>query len=250
MPGTGRGLKQMPQALVPLKDLVQAKTRLAGLLRPSERRALAQAMLEDVLQVLTGHPHIERVTLLSDDPAAPLLARQWGVDHWPEGEHGGCGLNQVVSRASEQLLQDRAEPLLVLHADLPLLTSGDISAVLASYGDKGGLVIGSDNRGTGTNLLAFGRVSMPRFCFGPDSCARHLAAARQAAIAARIIQRAGIALDVDEPRDLAELLAALPDVEGGHTKALLDATTLGGRISLALASLAPLNSLQNERGEG
>ena len=34
----------MTQALVPLKDLVEAKSRLSGLLRPSERRALAQAM--------------------------------------------------------------------------------------------------------------------------------------------------------------------------------------------------------------
>ena len=42
----------MAQALVPLKDLVQAKSRLSGLLRPSERRALAQAMAEDVLAVL------------------------------------------------------------------------------------------------------------------------------------------------------------------------------------------------------
>ena len=98
----------MAQALVPLKDLVQAKTRLAGLLRPSERRALAQAMLEDVLQVLAGHPRIRRVTLLSDDPAAPLLARQWGLEHWPQSQREGSGLNEELSRASERLLPPRS----------------------------------------------------------------------------------------------------------------------------------------------
>lgn len=243
----------MAQALVPLKDLVQAKTRLAGLLRPSERRALAQAMLEDVLQVLTAHPGIERVTLLSDDPAAPMLARQWGLEHWPEGEYGGSGLNEVLSRASEQLLQAAAsecEPLLVLHADLPLLGGDDITAVLEYHGQDDGLIIGCDHQGTGTNLLAFGRHSMPRFCFGPDSCAQHLAAARQAGITARLLHRAGIALDVDEGRDIAALLAVFPAAQGKYTQALLNGTPLGGRISLALAPLDPLPLAIVEQGKG
>ncbi len=41
-------------ALLPLKDLVQAKTRLGGVLASHERRALAQAMAEDVLAALTA----------------------------------------------------------------------------------------------------------------------------------------------------------------------------------------------------
>jgi 2-phospho-L-lactate guanylyltransferase len=242
----------MAQALVPLKDLVQAKTRLAGLLRPSERRALAQAMLEDVLQVLAGHPGIRRVTLLSDDPAAPLLARQWGLDHWPQSEPGGSGLNEELRRASERLLTGAAgqhEPLLVLHADLPLLSAADISAVLENHSEGGGLVIGCDHRGTGTNLLAFGRRAMPRFCFGADSCARHLAAAALAGSPARVLHRAGIALDVDEPRDLAALLGLLPGPRGLHTQTLLNATPLGSRISLALASLTPLPTQTKEQGK-
>ena len=64
----------MAQALVPLKDLVQAKSRLAGLLRPSERRALAQAMAEDVLNVLANHVNVAGITLVSDDPGAGLPA--------------------------------------------------------------------------------------------------------------------------------------------------------------------------------
>lgn len=243
----------MAQALIPLKDLVQAKTRLAGLLRPSERRALAQAMLEDVLQVLSDHPRIRRVTLLSDDPAAPLLARQWGLDHWPQSERGGSGLNEELRRASERLLPASGgdhEPLLVLHADLPLLCAADISAVLDNQGAGDGLVIGCDLRGTGTNLLAFGRRAMPRFCFGPDSCARHLAAATGAGMPARVVHRTGIALDVDEPRDVAALLALLPTPQGQHTQALLNATPLGSRLGVALASLTMPPPMAQNQGEG
>ena len=59
----------MTWALLPLKDLVRAKTRLAGLLAPSERRALAQAMVEDVLGALTACSQLEGVLLVTDDPA-------------------------------------------------------------------------------------------------------------------------------------------------------------------------------------
>lgn len=228
------------RALVPLKDLVQAKTRLAGLLRPSERRALAQAMVEDVLAVLSFHPNIEQVTLVSDDPCAGLLAAKYGIDCWSEKSLGCHGLNAVVRRASERLLRESAQPLLVLHGDLPLLCAADITAVLDLRQQSGGLVIACDLRGTGTNLLAFNRSSMPQFCFGTDSCAAHLAAARRAGIPARVLHRTGTATDVDDVRDMAILMAALARdsaAPAAETAALLRGTGLGARIELALETL-------------
>ena len=82
-----------------------------------------------------------------------------------------------------------------------------------------------------------------------DSCAQHLAAAAQAGTPARVLHRAGIALDVDEPRDVAALLARLPASRSQHTQALLNATPLGSRISLALASLSPLSSMTTNQGK-
>jgi 2-phospho-L-lactate guanylyltransferase len=239
----------MAQALVPLKDLVQAKTRLAGLLRPSERRALAQAMAEDVLEVLSGHRDISLVTLVSDDPGAHLLAARYGADCWSESELGCRGLNALVACAAQRLLQSGEQPLLVLHADLPLLAETDISRVLACQEERGGLVIGCDSAGTGTNLLAFDASSVPPFCFGQDSCARHRAAAGDRGIPARVLRSAGIGLDVDEPRDLACLLPALDRRSSGHTANLLVGTTLGERIRLALGSLEAVGGNAGELGK-
>lgn len=227
----------MAQALVPLKDLVLAKTRLSGLLSPSERRALTQAMLEDVLAVLAVHPEIQRVTLVSDDPSAHLLAGQYGAVHWPESELRCSGLNNIVGAASARLLVENEQPLLVLHADLPLLCAQDISAVLALRRLRPGLVVGCDRHGSGTNLLCFDASSVPDFCFGTDSCARHMASARARGIAATKIQRPGIGLDVDEPRDLALLLQRMDALSDSHTAALLHQSGLGARVSLALESL-------------
>ncbi len=229
----------MTQALVPLKDLVRAKTRLAGLLSPSERRALAQAMVEDVLAVLAAHPGIERTTLVSDDPCAYLLAARYGAGHWLESELGCTGLNGVVSRAADRLLAEGAGSVLVLHADLPLLTAADISAVLSAARDGSKLVIGSDRHGVGTNLLCFGGATAPTFSFGENSCERHLAAARARGIPVTVLRSRGIGLDLDEPRDLRALLQNLDGLSRSQTAHFLEQAGLGSRISLALASLEP-----------
>jgi len=240
----------MAQALVPLKDLVQAKSRLAGLLRPSERRALAQAMVEDVLGVLAGHGEIVRITLVSDDPGASLLAQKYGAQYWPEQSLGTQGLNALVQCASGQLLAGGETPLLVLHGDMPLLTQDDISAVLASQRALQGLIIGCDRRGMGTNLLAFGATCMPHFCFGFDSCGKHKASAQSLGIPVQILQRMGISVDVDDASDLKCVMEHLSVRPHGETARLLHNTALGARIALAVATLPDNATLGGDVNEG
>ncbi len=240
----------MAQALVPLKDLVQAKSRLAGLLRPSERRALAQAMVEDVLSVLALHSDITRITLLSDDPGAGLLAQKYGAQCWSEQSLGTQGLNALIQRASEQLLAHSEESLIVLHGDLPLLTGDDISAVLVSQRTLQGLIVGCDRVGSGTNLLAFDTACLPRFCFGVDSCEGHKATAQSAGIPVQILQRLGVSVDVDDASDLQCVMAHLTLRPQGNTAQLLNNTALGARVTLALATLPGDKSVGNDVNKG
>jgi len=228
----------MAQALLPLKDLVQAKTRLAGLLAPSERRALAQAMAEDVLTVLANHADVMQITLVSDDPGAMMLARHYGAQCWSESALACRGLNPLMQCASERLLAGEHDGLLVLHCDLPLLTVADITAALAQQRASGGLVVGCDQQGSGTNLLAFDRASLPQFCFGTDSCAGHIESARSAGVPAQLLQRLGIGVDVDEPADLQYVMAQLHRHQQGKTAALLHNTELGARLSLAFSAMS------------
>lgn len=227
----------MTQALVPLKDLVEAKSRLSGLLRPSERRALAQGMAEDVLSVLREHAQVTRVTLLSDDPCAAMLAEKYAADCWPEAKLGCRGLNPLVASAVAELLRVSDEPVLVLHADLPMLAATDIDAALTARRECGGLVVGCDRASTGTNLLAFDARSVPVFAFGHYSCSRHLASARDAGVRGRLLRSRGIELDVDEVADLKQLLGLLPACPGENTVRLLRQTALGRRVEAALAGV-------------
>jgi 2-phospho-L-lactate guanylyltransferase len=227
----------MAQALVPLKDLVLAKSRLAGVLTSVERRALAQAMVEDVLAVLSSHQHITHITLVSDDPGASMLAHKYGADCWTESSLGCRGLNPLIQCASERLLNTRGEPLVVLHGDLPLLTEEDISLVVESQQALGGLIVGCDSKGVGTNLLAFNAASTPRFCFGADSCAAHIASAKNAGVAVQVLQRSGIGLDVDEAPDLQCIMGQLYVNTASNTAQLLYNTELGARVTLALTAM-------------
>jgi 2-phospho-L-lactate guanylyltransferase len=230
----------MARVILPLKDLVEAKSRLSGLLRPAERRSLAQAMVEDVLSTLAGHPQINAVTLVSDDPVSALLASNYGIEHMPEAALGCRGLNPVIAKASQLLSQRSEQPIIVLHGDLPCLTEDDISAALNVLKENSGLVIGCDRHGLGTNLLAFHTDNQPEFSFGTGSCARHRMWAEKKQIPVHILQRAGIGLDIDEPQDLGFLLPCLPKLEQSHCAQLLVASELGSRVRTQLTSMGLL----------
>ncbi|MDG2046262.1 MAG: 2-phospho-L-lactate guanylyltransferase [Halioglobus sp.] len=228
----------MAQALVPLKDLVLAKSRLSGVLTRGERGLLAQAMVEDVLAVLSCHKDIVRITLLSDDPGATSLAQKHGADCWTEKSLGCRGLNPLIQCASERLLATGEAPLIVLHGDLPLLSSEDISAVLESQQKLNGLIVGCDTKGEGTNLLAFNAASTPAFCFGVDSCSQHVASVKSSGIPVRVMQRSGIGLDVDEAVDLRRIMEQLHlSGASSNTAQLLYNTELGARVTRALTSM-------------
>ncbi len=227
----------MAQALVPLKDLVLAKSRLSSVLTGLERGLLAQAMVEDVLAVLSSHQDIAGITLVSDDPGANRLAEQHGADCWSERSLGCRGLNPLIQCASERLLALGEEPLIVLHGDLPLLSSEDISIVVETQQRLNGLIVGCDTKGEGTNLLAFNAVSRPHFCFGIESCSKHVASAKSSGIPVQIVKRSGIGLDVDEAPDLRRIMEQLHSNTASSTAHLLHNTELGKRVSLALTAI-------------
>ncbi|MDX1733469.1 MAG: 2-phospho-L-lactate guanylyltransferase [Halioglobus sp.] len=227
----------MITAIIPLKDLVQAKSRLSGLLGPSERRALAQAMAEDVLAQLQLHPRVDDVVLVSDDAGARMLAAAYGARCWSERSLGCHGLNAALAAACGRLARERSGQVLIMHADVPLVTGRELDEAIAAQAAAAGIVIGPDRHGIGTNLMLFSLPGVPDFHFGSDSCRRHLAWARTACVPAHTVQLPGIGLDVDEPEDLARLLAAAGSGAGARTFEMLRSSGVADRLRLTLPGL-------------
>jgi 2-phospho-L-lactate guanylyltransferase len=210
-------------ALLPLKDLVQAKSRLSGILAPHERRALAQAMVEDVLSALVSHTETAGVLLVSDDPAAALLAHRYDIE-WVDEKGLACsGLNGAIAAATDHLKDRDVTDIMVLHGDIPLLQTADLDALQESYWQPGtDVTLGPDLQHDGTNVMMFATAQTPVFHYGPGSLHTHRQAALERGLSVSLVERPGIGLDVDRPADLLELYHLLPTAgAASHSKELL-----------------------------
>ena len=84
--------------VIPIKDLVNAKTRLSPALTSEERRNLFQAMAEDVLAAAAAATKLDGILVLTNDPDATKLAKRYGAR--VEGEPANVGQLEAVSRAA------------------------------------------------------------------------------------------------------------------------------------------------------
>lgn len=194
-------------AIVPVKALERAKSRLAGILTPAERRLLVLEMLGRVLATLRRSP-AAAIWVVSADPTVLVAAEARGARALPD-EAGS--LNGALEQARAAARAAGAGALLIVPADVPLLAPGDVDAMTALLAAGGGVALAPDEAGRGTNALALnlavpGAAALP-FAFGADSALRHLRAAAEHDLVARIYHAPTLALDVDDPASLARYRA-------------------------------------------
>jgi 2-phospho-L-lactate guanylyltransferase len=195
-------------AVIPVKRLRGALRRLAGALPAPVRRELQMAMLDDVLGACAATDALAGVVVVTSDPDAAALARaRAGAAVLPDHEPPR-GMNAAVVRGLEAAGRSGAGAALVLTADLPLAGAADLEAILAAGPAPGpSALLVPSRHGTGTNAMLLAPPGALEPQLGPDSLARHLAQAARRGVAARLLERPALALDVDTPRDLADLLA-------------------------------------------
>jgi len=190
-------------ALVPAKSLERAKSRLSGSLGAVERADLARAMLEHVLSVLAASGKIDGVMVVTDGEGVAELARARGAVAVRDAASPPLGA--IVDAALAELRARGAGSALVLMADLPLLTPGDVGQLVARMAEVD-VVAAPDLRGEGTNALGLAPPDRLRTSFGTrDSFDRHLRTAEAAGLALGVHRSDGLAFDVDEPADLEAL---------------------------------------------
>lgn len=193
----------MMWTLIPAKPFAEAKTRLAGLLGPEQRAALAAGLLARTIAVARAAVGDAPLAVVSWSDSVGAVARAAGADHALLSR--AVGLNaQLADVAARAVPADAA--LFVLHADLPWLEAEDVAAMIAS---EATVTLAPDGRGRGTNALLHRRPS-PFFRFGPDSLADHRAEAAARAQAVALVCRPGLAFDLDDPEDWRRCAPALP----------------------------------------
>jgi 2-phospho-L-lactate guanylyltransferase len=184
-------------AVIPLKAIADGKTRLAGALSPADRALLLRRTFDRVVAAVAAADLVAGALVVVGDAEGAGWAADVGLAWLPEPAGGG-GLNAALDEADRHL-GDR--PTLVVPADLPLVGSGDVDAVVAALPPGGGVVIApTSDGGTGALLRSPGRAIAP--CYGPGSALAHAAAAAAAGLPCRTLWIPGLALDLDSPGDL------------------------------------------------
>jgi len=197
-------------AVIPVKRLDAAKSRLRGAVPDAFHPALALAMVRDTVVAVLACPVVGGLLVVTDDPAVGAAVTALGASVVPDEPQDG--LNAAMrfgADVSIGLGRRRA----VLAGDLPALRPEELgSALLGSEAQGRSFVPDADGRGT---VLLAAPAGVPlRPLFGPGSAAAH------AASGARSLDGdwPGLRHDVDTAADLATVLAL---GAGPHTCALL-----------------------------
>lgn len=189
-------------AVLPVKPFGEAKSRLHGVLDAAKRRHLARELMLRSLDALLACAPARRVLVISTDAEALALAAARGAGALIES---GTDLNQALAQARSHVLAQGGAGLLVLAADLPLVTAEEIEAVLASD-DDATVVIAPDRRSSGTNALLLRPPDVIDFDFEGDSAHSHRDLALAAGIEPLLLSLPGLAFDLDLPEDWHDLL--------------------------------------------
>ena len=187
-------------AIVPVKPLRRGKSRLAATLQPDERAQLNRTLLERTLKTLLALEEIEQVLVVSRDSSALALARELGAR--TVQEDGAPNLNTALRRATVVAQVHASRGVLVIPADLPLLTAKDILTLLGRAVDPPVVVIAPDRRHRGTNALLLSPADLMEYDFGGNSFARHCERARHAGARLEVVELPSLGLDLDLPEDL------------------------------------------------
>ena len=184
--------------VLPVRSLAESKSRLAHILTAEERGALTGRFVQHTIATLKEVAGIDHIMVVSRDPDVFDLVSTLGVVILPE--QGTPGLNEAVSQASRAVKAMGAERLLVLPADLPFLSQQDIQA-LFDRSEVGTLVIASDEVGDGTNAMLVAPADGIAFAYGVGSFERHKRLAEDRGLQVVIVQRHGLAFDLDTEVD-------------------------------------------------
>jgi 2-phospho-L-lactate/phosphoenolpyruvate guanylyltransferase len=215
--------------LIPVKNLSNAKQRLAAVLDQPSRTELAQAMLHDVVDAVASWNHRPACALVSSDPFAIELAQKYDFEIIPDPANPGE--TGAIDMATHVCVERGVDFTLVIPADIPLVQSRELNEIMAQAPQDGSVLVPAAD-GRGTNAALRHPPNLFPLKFGNDSFQPHLTAARATGKTCIVLHLPGFALDIDSPADLQQL-AATPGSsraqslirDWGFDNQLLDAKT-------------------------
>jgi 2-phospho-L-lactate guanylyltransferase len=188
--------------LIPVKNLKDAKQRLASVLSQPERTELARAMLQDVTEAVASWVKRPEVAIVSCDSFALSLACKFGFE--VIADHRNSGETDAIEIAT-RVCEARELDTLVIPGDIPLVQAWELQAIYDAAPEVGTVLVPAGD-GRGTNAVLRRPAALFPLRFGNDSFKSHLAAAQATGKPCVVLPLPSIAVDVDDPADLQKLI--------------------------------------------
>jgi len=193
--------------LVPVKNLRNAKQRLATMLDPAARTELAQLMLADVLAAI-ANSESDQVALVTSDPLAMKLAVQHGFEIIRDDPN--VSETDAIAMATKICVSRGVESTLVIPGDIPLIEAEDIRTIYQNAPVNGSVLVPSSDK-RGSNAVLRRPAALFPLRFGSESLMPHIAAAVATNFPCVVLSLPRIGLDVDTPEDLRQMALAPGD---------------------------------------
>lgn len=188
-------------AIIPVKSLESGKTRLADVLSDKERKKLIRDLLKRIIKATKRSKNIDHCLIVSNDLEILKIAEQNQVEVLLEEKP--INLNKAIDAAIKHAKKRACNRVLIIHADLPLMSSSDIDNLINSCDQPPCMVIASDRNHCGTNAMVLEPIDGFRFQFGEYSFQKHVSQAKKVGYKVVIYNHIHTALDLDLPDDLA-----------------------------------------------
>jgi len=191
-------------SITPVRILRKGKSRLSSILSPSQREHLSKKMLCEVLSKIRDSKTTEEMLVVSPDEEVMKIARDYGAYGIKEEEE--CGVNIAVRKGVEYAIQNRADAVMVLPADLPRLNTEDLVNLVAEVEEDPTVVMTPSNRLDGTNALLMKPPEVMQVHYDQDSFRSHVLEAIKQNVRLKTVLRNGLMSDLDDGIDLTEFL--------------------------------------------
>lgn len=209
-------------AVIPVKGLVESKSRLNRAIAPQEKRKLILAMLKDVLGSVKESGLFERIIVVSLDRN---VEREANLDRGVFLQQEGQGLNSGIRQATVQAIHARATSVAVFLADIPLIQPKDLKELYA-VGSTAERVVLSPSLKGGTNVMIREPPELIQPAYGRWSFSNHLRAAQKIGTPVYSVSNQRLSFDIDTPEDLALVARKDPHAKTHTVRALREASTV------------------------
>jgi 2-phospho-L-lactate guanylyltransferase len=186
-------------AVIPMKPLAQAKTRLSTVLSEKERQEMVLSFFQNTLQELKNCVFLSGLLVISADISYESYCTGKNIVFLQEEQMNG--LNSSINLGVTFLMSKGIEAMLVVHGDLPLLTRQALNDLFIKA-ESPGVGIIPDRHGQGTNILLTAPPNILDFQFGINSFQKHTNAAHNLNIPLNIVFSDTLSVDIDTPEDL------------------------------------------------